>query len=129
SWQGLFFWLAGLCLASSLLFFTAVPERVRQGRKDTLREQFRVTGIVLTNGFYWRLQPLLAIQQLAFIGCITLWIGPWLRDVGGIADKELRADLQFYTTAAMTLGFACSGFVPRMFRRVGVDEFDSASVM
>jgi MFS family permease len=129
SWQGLFFWLAGLCLASSVLFLAAVPERVPSGRKDTLREQFRVTGIVLTNGFYWRIQPLLAIQQLAFIGCISLWIGPWLRDVGGIADKELRADLQLYTTAVMTLGFACSGVVPRLFRRVGVDEFASASIM
>ena len=49
---------------------------------------------MLTDGFYWRIQPLLAVQQLAFIGCISLWIGPWLRDVGGIADKEVRADIQ-----------------------------------
>jgi hypothetical protein len=129
SWQGLFFWLAGICLASSLLFLAVVPERAPSGRRGTLREQFRVTGIVLTDGFYWRIQPLLAIQQLAFIGCISLWIGPWLRDVGGIADKELRADLQLYTTAVMTVGFACSGFIPRLFRRVGVGEFASASIM
>ena len=55
---------------------------------ETLREEFRVTGAVLTDGFYWRIQPLLAVQQLAFIGCISLWIGPWLRDVGGIVDKD-----------------------------------------
>jgi MFS family permease len=129
SWQGLFFWLAGICLATSALIFAVVPERATGGRKDTLREQFRVTGIILTDGFYWRIQPLMAVQQLAFIGCITLWIGPWLRDVGGITDKELRADLQLYTTAVMTLGFACSGFIPRWFRRIGVGEFASASFM
>jgi len=129
SWQGLFFWLAAICLASATLFIAIVPERPPGRHQDTLREQFRVTGIILTDGFYWRIQPLLAIQQLAFIGCITLWIGPWLRDVGGIADKETRADLQLYTTAVMTLGFACSGYVPRLFRRIGVGEFASASFM
>src|SRR5215831_7877877 len=35
SWQGLFFWLAGLCLATSVLTFAVVPERVPGGRKDT----------------------------------------------------------------------------------------------
>jgi predicted MFS family arabinose efflux permease len=123
TWQGLFFWLAGICLATSLLTLAVVPERPTSGHKDTLREQFRVTGIILTDGFYWRIQPLVSIQQLAFIGCITLWIGPWLRDVGGVTDKVARADIQLYTTAVMTLGFACSGVIPRVLRRVGVSEF------
>ena len=87
SWQGLFFWLAGLCLATGAILFVVVPERAATGPRDTLGEQFRITGIVLTDGFYWRIQPLLSVQQLAFIGCITLWIGPWLRDVGGIAAE------------------------------------------
>jgi predicted MFS family arabinose efflux permease len=123
SWQGLFFWLAAICLASAALFVAVVPERAATGHKDTLREQFRVTGIILTDGFYWRVQPLVSIQQLAFIGCITLWIGPWLRDVGGIVDKVARADIQLYTTAVMTLGFACSGIIPRLLRRIGISEF------
>jgi MFS family permease len=129
SWQGLFFWLAGICLATAALLFAVVPERPPAEHTATLREQFRVTGIILTDSFYWRIQPLLCVQQLTFIGCITLWIGPWLRDVGGIADKDLRADLQLYTTAVMTLGFACSGVIPRLFRRVGVGDFASASFM
>src|SRR5262249_54647979 len=100
-----------------------------------LAQQFRITGAVLTDGFYWRIQPLLSIQQLAFIGCITLWIGPWLRDVGGIADKAERADIQLFTAAGVTVGFALSG--PRVsafrlggpcvsaLRRVGLNDFGS----
>ena len=84
---------------------------------------------MLTDGFYWRIQPLLAVQQLAFIGCISLWIGPWLRDVGGFGDKEMRADIQLYTAAAMTLGFAMSGVIATGLRRVGVSNFASAAVM
>ena len=128
SWQGLFFWLAGICLATSAILFLVVPERAAQPAKATLAEQFRITGAVLTDGFYWRIQPLLSIQQLAFIGCITLWIGPWLRDVGGIADKEARADIQLWTTAIMTLGFAMSGVVSNAFRRVGVTSFMSVGI-
>jgi MFS family permease len=128
SWQGLFFWLAGFCLLTSLLLISVVPERDTGQTRGTLREQFRVTGIVLTNPFYWRIQPLLSIQQLAFIGCITLWIGPWLRDVGGVADKEARADIQLLTTAIMTVGFASSGAIAAALRRVGVSDFTSAGV-
>ena len=129
SWQGLFFWLAGFCLATSAILFVAVPERGAPRATGTLAEQFRITGTVLTDGFYWRIQPLLAVQQLAFIGCISLWIGPWLRDVGGFTDKEMRADIQLYTAAATTLGFAMSGVIATGLRRVGVSNFASAAVM
>lgn len=130
SWQGLFFWLAGFCLATSAILFLVVPERdaATAPPKGTLGEQFRITGAVLTDGFYWRIQPLLSIQQLAFIGCITLWIGPWLRDVGSIADKQDRADIQLWTTAIMTLGFAMSGVVSNAFRRVGISPFMSVGI-
>jgi predicted MFS family arabinose efflux permease len=134
SWQGLFFWLAGFCLATSAILAIVVPERVatHAGPSDSgasLREQFRITGTVLSDGFYWRIQPLLAVQQLAFIGCISLWIGPWLRDVGCFADKDVRADIQLYAAAATTIGFAMSGVVAGAFRRVGVSGFASAGLM
>ncbi len=129
SWQGLFFWLAGFCLATSAILFLVVPERTTRAHTGTLAEQFRITGTVLTDGFYWRIQPLLAVQQLAFIGCISLWIGPWLRDVGGFADKEMRADIQLYTAAATTLGFAMSGVIANALHRVGVSNFASAGLM
>ena len=50
TWQGLFFWLAGICLATSLIVFAVVPDKPPTGPRGTLREQFRVTGIVLTDG-------------------------------------------------------------------------------
>ncbi|WP_421999564.1 MFS transporter [Reyranella sp.] len=128
SWQGLFFWLAGVCLLTAAILFTVVPDRAASSSGGTLGEQFRITGTVLTNGFYWRIQPLLSIQQLAFIGCITLWIGPWLRDMGGIADKEARADIQLWTTAVMTLGFALSGVVFGAFQRIGLSGFATAGI-
>jgi MFS family permease len=126
TWQGLFFWLAGICLATAAILFAIVPDRPTAGHKTSLREQFRVTGVVLTDGFYWRIQPLLAIQQLAFIGCVSLWIGPWLRDAGGITDAGQRADIQLYATAATALGFGASGVISTLCRRAGVSDFACA---
>src|SRR5262249_25384035 len=34
SWQGLFFWLAGICLGTALILFTVVPERSLARPKD-----------------------------------------------------------------------------------------------
>jgi MFS family permease len=129
SWQGLFFWLAGICLATAALLFAVVPEKPPAARAGTLRDQFRVTGIVLTDGFYWRIQPLLAVQQLAFIGCMSLWIGPWLHDVGGIADTAQRADIQLYAAAATAVGFGSSGLIAARCRRIGISDFASAGIM
>ena len=128
TWQGLFFWLAGICLATAALLFAVVPEKPAAGRTGSLRDQFRVTGVVLTDAFYWRIQPLLAVQQLAFIGCISLWIGPWLRDVGGIADTGQRADIQLYATAATALGFGASGLISGWCRRIGINDFTCAGI-
>jgi MFS family permease len=129
SWQGLFFWLAGISLLMAMLLYVGVPERPSARSAGTLRDQFRITGAILTDGFYWRIQPLLCLQQLAFIGCITLWIGPWLRDVGGIVDQAQRADILLYTTAAMTLGFAASGLVGDFLHRCGVAPITSSNVV
>ena len=106
SWQGLFFWLAGFCLATSAILFVVVPERAAQRPRQrhagrAVPHHRRRADRRLLTGASSRCSP---IQQLAFIGCITLWIGPWLRDVGGIADKAARADIQLYTAAVMTAG-------------------------
>lgn len=129
SWQGLFFWLAGISLLAGAWLFAAVPESAPTGAHGSLRDQFRITRLILADAYYWRIQPLLCLQQLAFIASITLWIGPWLRDVGGVADQADRADILLYTSAAMTLGFAASGLIADALRRRGIRDITSANVV
>jgi len=128
SWRELFFWLGAACLASAVAIFIVVPERPAAGRTATLGEQFRVMGAVLTDGYYWRIQPLLAVQQLAFIGCVSLWIGPWLRDVGAIATEPDRANIQLYAMTATAVGFAASGVFTGWCRRIGISDFAFSSI-
>src|ERR1044072_3198686 len=55
SWQGLFFWLAGICLATSAILFIVLSERASQPAEGTLGGQFRFTCAVRTDRSYWRL--------------------------------------------------------------------------
>jgi MFS family permease len=128
SWQGLFFWLAAACLAASIAIQLVVPEKPAARATGSLAEQFRVMGAVLTDGYYWRLQPLFAAQQLALIGCSTLWIGPWLRDVGAVATEADRASIQLYAMTAMAAGFAASGLLIGWCRRIGIGDFAFSSI-
>src|SRR5689334_23683193 len=65
SWQGLFFWLAGFSLFGAVLLHLAVPEHAPSGNRGSWVDQFRITGAILTDGFYWRIEPLQCLQQLA----------------------------------------------------------------
>lgn len=127
TWQGLFFWLAITCLAVAALILVVVPEKPATATRGTLAAQLRLTGLVIRDGFFWRIQPLLAVQQVAFIGIAFLWIGPWLRDVGGIVDRAHRADLQLLAAVAMTFGFVMSGVVCSALIRRGVSAFASCN--
>lgn len=129
SWQGLFFWLAGISLFAGGWLFAAVPESAPPAAPGSLRDQFRITRQILADGYYWRIQPLLCLQQLTFIASVTLWIGPWLRDVGGIVSQNERADILLYSTAAMTLGFAASGLVADALRHRGISDIATANVV
>lgn len=129
TWQGLFFWLAGICLAVSALIAVMVPERPTGAKPGSLREQLRLTGTVLRDGFFWRIMPLLAVQQVAYIAVLFLWIGPWLRDVAGVADRNERADLQLLAAVSMTAGFVASGFISGALTRRGLSELAAANLM
>ena len=128
TWNGLFFWLAGICLCISALVLLMVPEKPPGGQPGRLADQLRLTRSVMADGFFWRIMPLLAVQQVAYIAVLFLWIGPWLRDVAGIADRAQRADLQLLTAIAMTAGFMASGMVCGALLRRGVSAFASANI-
>src|SRR5262245_4665813 len=78
TWQGLFFWLAAFCVVVAVLMLLVVPERAPGGKPGSLRQQLDLTWLVLRDAFFWRIIPLLAVQQIAYIAVLFLWIGPWL---------------------------------------------------
>ena len=125
-WHGVFFILSGLTLASALLIWRVVPERAGTRAAGTLKEQFSAVLSILRDPYFWRLVPLFTLQQCAFIGIQTLWIGPWLRDVAG-QGTERAAVTMLLTALGMMIGFFTSGMIAISLARRGISHFATAT--
>lgn len=126
SWHALFFWLSAATLAVSAFIFTVVPERPGTQARGTLGEQMAAVGAILRSRYFWRLAPIASVQQAAFIGIQTLWIGPWLRDVAG-EDAATRGTSMLVAAVAMTAGFLSSGIVAGALAKRGVSHFATST--
>lgn len=126
SWHALFFWLSAATLAVSAFIFTVVPERPGSRASGTLGEQMAAVGAILRSRYFWRLAPIASVQQAAFIGIQTLWIGPWLRDVAG-EDAATRSTSMLVAAVAMTAGFLSSGIVAGALSKRGVSHFATST--
>ncbi|HYH17294.1 MAG TPA: MFS transporter [Azospirillum sp.] len=119
-WRGLFLGLAAATVAAAVLLITVVPERRREGAGSaTWVSMLRGTAAVFSNRTFWRLAPLATLMQGVFMAYISLWAGPWLRDVDGLDRMAVAAHLQ-YAALAMVAGFAGFGMAADALRRVGL---------
>ena len=126
SWHALFFVLSGATLVVAALIWLVVPERPGTAAQGTLGEQMAAIGRILRTPYFWRLAPLASFQQASFIGILTLWIGPWLRDVAG-QDGPTRGTTMLLAAVAMTVGFLSSGIVAGALARRGVSHFATST--
>lgn len=119
-WRGLFLGLAAATAAAAVLLFAVVPERRREGAGGaTWGSMLRGTAAVFASPVFWRLAPLPTLIQGVFMVYISLWAGPWLRDIEGLDRMAVAAHLQ-YAALAMVAGFAGFGMAADALRRVGL---------
>lgn len=122
-WRTVFWSLAALTVAVSMLIFVAVPERTTASAGDPLRAQVREMGSILADRTFWRLAPLLATTAGTQIAVQTLWAGPWFRDVAGL-DRMAAANHLLLMAAAFFVGILVSGALTDWFVRRGASELD-----
>src|SRR5688572_18803647 len=82
-WRVLFFLLAGMSVAASLLIFVVVPEKELPGKGSTLRDQIAGFGDIFASLPFWRIALPLVICHAGYLTLQGLWLGPWLYDVAG----------------------------------------------
>jgi predicted MFS family arabinose efflux permease len=113
-WRGLFASVAGMLLAAVLLIWRLVPA---DGPPPALSA--RVEGgyrQVFAHPAFLRSAPLGFFAYGGMIAMQSLWIGPWLTQVGG-ASAVAAAQGLFGVNLAMLLAFLCWGLVmPRLIR-------------
>ncbi|MEM7748856.1 MAG: MFS transporter [Pseudomonadota bacterium] len=124
-WRDVFVALAVVIFALSLLIFTVVPEREGTAQAASFSNQLRGVGSIFADRRYWAITPLLATTSGAHVAIQTLWAGPWLRDVGGLA-REAVAEHLLIMAIAFFCGILLTGVVADWFVRRG---FNLLSVM
>lgn len=119
-WRGLFLGIAAATVAVAALLFVTVPERRLEGTgRATLGDMLRGTAAVFRSAAFWRLAPACAAVQGAFLAYISLWAGPWLRDVEVMDRTAVATHLQ-YAAVAMVAGYASFGLIADAVRRIGL---------
>ncbi|MCW5749126.1 MAG: MFS transporter, partial [Alphaproteobacteria bacterium] len=125
-WRNVFFGLGAITVAVSALLFLVVPERGVATASPPLNVQFRGVGHIMGDGYFWRLAPLVAVQQAAFFAFQSLWAGPWLRDVVGL-DRAAGTAQLFWLAVGMTIGFVATGWSAGVLARRGVPYLVTAN--
>lgn len=119
-WRHVFFGLGAITVAVSAMLFFVVPERGGATAASTpVGPQFRAVGHIMRDGYFWRLAPMVALQQAAFFAFQALWAGPWLRDVAGLDRAAITGQL-FWLAVGMTASFVFTGWAAGALAQRGV---------
>jgi len=121
-WRGVFFALSALTILISAVIYFVVPRRdegAPEGGHATFKEQISGIGQVFTSPMFWWIAPLTVMSQATFLAIQSLWSGPWLRDVGGLAREDVATHL-LLVAVAMVAGFISMGVIADRLGRIGV---------
>jgi sugar phosphate permease len=100
-WRGLFALLAGAVLLCSAAILWIVPRRHEERVVTPLGPMVAEVGAIMKSRALWRIAPLSAAVQGGYLAVVSLWTGPWLREVAGLSSAD----------AALWLSIASSGLV------------------
>ena len=120
-WRGVFLGLAVLGIVASTILYFVVPERsaeLKHPTGESLGSQIKDMGSILMVPVFYRHVPLVVFSQGSFLALLTLWVGPWFRDVVGM-ERETVAGSLFIVAMAMTAGYLMTGGTASALNRWG----------
>lgn len=122
SWRAVFVVFAVLLLVASLVVYFATPERAERSAHDSWAKLASGFVPIFRNGTFWRMSLMMAAVSGTYSAVQSLWIGPWLRDVGGFSRGTSLTLMSVFALAAMA-GYALGGIVCDAFIRRGMTAF------
>jgi predicted MFS family arabinose efflux permease len=123
-WRTIFSILSGMTILVAVLTYLVVPERgapqlsARRGTAS-ISEQLRGLSVVYKTSFFWRISLVTFIHNGTYLAYQSLWMGPWLRDVGGFAGSAI-ADMLLWFNAGMFAGVIGIGVLADRLQRFGI---------
>ncbi len=129
-WRGVFLFLGCVTVFASAVIFFVVPKRDEGDMKETsggFKGQLGGVITVFTSPAFWWIAPLTVSSQAAFLAIQSLWVGPWLHDVGGLERNQVAGYL-LLVAASMVAGFISWGVITDRLRRFGIKPMPVAII-
>lgn len=137
-WRGVFLAVGSLTLIAAIVVFMVVPEKQQAPSGETLREQMNGVGTILASPVFWKIAPWAIMAQAAYLSLISLWSGPWLRDVVGLERMAIANSLMmiaastivgYFTFGALAERLAKKGIPPMRVAACGMTLFIGVQVL
>lgn len=126
-WRGIFLGVALLTVAAAAAVFLLVPEQVGRPAGESGAEQWAGLREVLVSPDFWRIVPWAVAAQASYLSLISLWAGPWLRDVAGYPRLAV-ANTLMSVAVAMIVGYFAFGLLAARLNRRGIPTVRVATV-
>ena len=104
----------------SVIIFFVVPEKRSEKSVESFQNQLSGVKHIFQSRRFWRTAPVTTMSHAAFLSIQGLWVGPWLRDVGGMGRPEIAALLSWIALAMVT-GFVTLGLLAERLNSKGMD--------
>jgi predicted MFS family arabinose efflux permease len=118
-WRASFMCFAGFIMVAAALIFVVVPEKSTAPESSSLGQQFADMLSIMKLPLFVRVAPMLGISAGLPIAYQTLWAGPWLRDVAGLAPPDVARHL-FWMAVAFMLGTMSFGLLADRLQKRGI---------
>jgi predicted MFS family arabinose efflux permease len=118
-WRMMFVMLALVTAAAAGLYLVAVPEWPSAAPPRRWRDELGGLKRVFSDPLTWRLAPLAWLGNGTGIAMLTLWAGPWFRDVAGFDRAGVATGLLVNAVAAAS-GVFLGGWLADRLGRHGV---------
>jgi predicted MFS family arabinose efflux permease len=128
-WRGVFIIISVFTFMVAVMVFVLVPDKEETPATTSTREYIQGVKFIFTDRRFWEIAPWSVATQGAMLSTISLWSGPWLRDVAGF-ERGAIAHVLFLIGIGLVLGYSLLGLITeRMNRRGFTTEQISATGM
>jgi predicted MFS family arabinose efflux permease len=118
-WRGAFIGLAVTTLVVGSIIWGVVPEHTKKQPQTSMKDMVRAVGQLYSSSSFWRLALYSLLAHATYMAVQGLWLGPWLRDVGGLSRTQ-TSHVLFVASFAMVLGSLTFGWLTDRLRVYGV---------
>ena len=100
-WRGAFWLLAAIAAGVAVWIWCVVEDTPQRTTQKPLWAEIREFGPIYAAPVFIRMVPAIVTLNALHFTYQGLWVGPWLRDVGGMGDGARATTLLFYALGVM----------------------------